>query len=653
MTFTLKTTVTISIYTLLFTFSAVTGQEKKVQRVTDNFNNYAYAEAIESYESLLKQGYTDQEIFKNLGNANYFNANYKDAAKWYGKLFDLENQEQDPEYIYRYAQSLKSIEDYAESDKWMKKLEIAEENDSRLLKYNRNDKYLERIKENSGRYIIKNLGINSSASDFAPSLNGNQLIFSTARDSGFFSKRVHNWNNKSFLNLYSADISENGELSNINKLDGLLNKKTHESSTAFTKDGNTMYFTRNNSKNGKFSRDDKGVSRLKIFRARLKNGEWSNIEELPFNSKNYSVAHPALNADESKLYFASDMEGSLGASDIFVVEINADGSFGSPKNIGPGVNTESRETFPFITESNILYFASDGHPGLGGLDIFATDLADAESRKTVNLGSPINTPEDDFSLIFNEETKTGYFASNRKDGKGDDDIYSFKETEELKFEFESTLDGIVKNLENGNVLPNAMVQIQNKDGNIIASAKADEKGYFNIPFKSTSQELSTVITLSDYEVGGESFTPNKDGVTIEFLLAPIANKVALGEDVGKYLNMPMIYFDFDKSNIRPDAQLELDKIVAFMNEYPEVNIEIGSHTDSRGNDYYNLGLSEKRAQATRNYIMDMGIDASRLSAKGYGETQLINNCGNTAEKSLECGKAQHELNRRSEFIIVQ
>ncbi len=644
---------TITISALLLTCSLAIGQEKKVQKVTDNFNNYAYAEAIESYESLLKQGYTDQEIFKNLGNANYFNANYDEAAKWYGKLFDLENQEQDSQYLYRYAQSLKSIEEYTESDKWMKKLEIAKGNDLRAKKYATNDNYLETIKENSGRYNIKNLAINSSSSDFAPSLNGKQLVFSTARDSGLFTRRIHNWNNKSFLNLYSADISENGELSNTNKLNGLLNKKTHESSTAFTKDGNTMYFTRNNSKNGKFSRDNEGVSRLKIFRAKLIDGAWTNIEELPFNNDSYSVAHPALSADESKLYFASDMEGSLGASDIFVVDINTDGSFGSPKNLGPGVNTESRETFPFITESNILYFASDGHPGLGGLDIFATNLADTQSNTTINLGSPINTPEDDFSLIFNEETKTGYFASNRKDGKGDDDIYSFKETEELQFEFESTLDGIVKNLENGNILPNATVTIQNADGSILASATADEKGYFNIPFKSTSKELSTVITLDDFEVGGKSFTPNKDGVTIEFLLAPMANNVAVGEDVAKYLNMPMIYFDFDKSNIRADAQLELDKIVAFMNEYPEVKIEIGSHTDSRGNDSYNLSLSEKRAQATRNYIIDMGIDASRLSAKGYGETQLTNNCGNYIENVNECGKAQHELNRRSEFIIVE
>jgi outer membrane protein OmpA-like peptidoglycan-associated protein len=644
---------TITISALLLTCSLAIGQEKKVQKVTDNFNNYAYAEAIESYESLLKQGYTDQEIFKNLGNANYFNANYDEAAKWYGKLFDLENQEQDSQYLYRYAQSLKSIEEYTESDKWMKKLEIAKGNDLRAKKYATNDNYLETIKENSGRYNIKNLAINSSSSDFAPSLNGKQLVFSTARDSGLFTRRIHNWNNKSFLNLYSADISENGELSNTNKLNGLLNKKTHESSTAFTKDGNTMYFTRNNSKNGKFSRDNEGVSRLKIFRAKLIDGAWTNIEELPFNNDSYSVAHPALNADESKLYFASDMEGSLGASDIFVVDINTDGSFGSPKNLGPGVNTESRETFPFITESNILYFASDGHPGLGGLDIFAANLADSESNNTINLGSPINTTEDDFSLILNEETKTGYFASNRKDGKGDDDIYSFKETEELKFEFESTLDGIVKNLENGDILANAKVQIQDADGSILASATADEKGYFNIPFKSTSKELSTVITLDDFEVGGRSFMPSKYGVTIEFLLAPISNNVAVGEDVGKYLNMPMIYFDFDKSNIRADAQLELDKIVAFMNEYPEVKIEIGSHTDSRGNDSYNLSLSEKRAQATRNYIIDMGIDASRLSAKGYGETQLTNNCGNYIENVNECSNKQHELNRRSEFIIIK
>lgn len=505
--------------------------------------------------------------------------------------------------------------------------------------------------ESEGNYTVSPTNLNSTYSDFAPSFYKEGLLFSSARDTGLISRNLTEIGNQGFSNLYKANGAD--ATFNIEKLSKKLNTKAHESSAVFTKDGNTMYFTRNNF-DKKINRDKNGISRLQLYKASLVNGQWKNIKKLPFNSKEYSTAHPALNADESKLYFASDMPGTLGESDIYYVTIDANGDFGTPQNLGAAVNTTGRDTFPFLSKEDILYFASDGHPGLGGLDVFATNSEKGDDgNMVINLGEPINTTEDDFSFIIDSEKNKGYFTSNRPGGMGNDDIYAFQVLEELAFEFETTLDGIVKNLENGNVLPNATVEIQNADGSILASTTANETGYFNIPFKSTLTELTTVVSLDGYEIGGEAFMPNKDGVNMEFLLEPSKNMVAQGQDVSQYLNMPNIYFDFDKANIRPDAKLELDKIVAFMNEYPEVKIEIGSHTDSRGNDSYNLSLSEKRAQATRNYIIDMGIDASRLSAKGYGETQLTNDCGNYIENVNDCDNSQHEQNRRSEFIFIK
>lgn len=505
--------------------------------------------------------------------------------------------------------------------------------------------------ESEGRYTVTTTNLNSTYSDFAPSYYKEGLLFSSARDTGLISRNLTEIGNQGFSNLYQAN-GEDGTF-NTEKLSKKLNTKAHESSAVITKDGNTMYFTRNNF-DKKINRDKNGISRLQLYKASLVDGQWKNIKKLPFNSNEYSAAHPALNADESKLYFASDMPGTLGESDIFYVTIDANGNFGTPQNLGATVNTAGRDTFPFLSNEDILYFASDGHPGLGGLDIFATNSEKGEPYSSIiNLGEPINTKEDDFSFIINSERNKGYFTSNRPGGVGNDDIYAFEVLEELAFEFEIILDGTVKNLENGNVLPNTTVEIQNTDGSILASANADKTGYFNIPFKSTLTELKTIVTLDGYEIGGETFMPNKDGVSIEFLLEPSKNMVVKGQDVSKYLNMPMIYFDYDKANIRPDAKLELDKIVAFMNEYPEVKIEIGSHTDSRGNDDYNLTLSEKRAQATRNYIIDMGINASRLSAKGYGETQLTNDCGNHIKNVNDCDNSQHEQNRRSEFIFIK
>lgn len=408
-------------------------QDKETQKAEKEIADFAYADAIETYEKLVEKGYEDGQILKNLANAQYLNANYEEAAGWYAKLFTVESAGEDSNAMYRYAQSLKSNGDYTASQKWMQKFEAVNSDDVRVKKFMEHPDYLEEIERRSGRYFLKNLTINSAASDFAPSFNGEMLVFSTARDTGTTSRKIHGWNNSSFLNLYKASGLQNAQLMQPTKLSKNLNTKTHESSTAFTKDGTTVYFTRNNSENGKFSRDENGISRLKIYRASLKNEEWKDITELPFNSDSYSNAHPCLNADETKLYFVSDREGTLGQSDIFVVDILTDGTFGSPKNLGDQINTEARETFPFITESNVLYFASDGHPGLGGLDIFATSLDDHEQPIIVNIGKPVNGEQDDFSFIIDETTKEGFFASNRDGGQGDDDIYGFTETEVLDF----------------------------------------------------------------------------------------------------------------------------------------------------------------------------------------------------------------------------
>lgn len=645
-----------SIYKTLLTISCAgvtlcsTAQEKEITKATDRFNQHEYADAISSYKELVKNGYSEAEIYKNLANANYRNANYTAASDWYEKLYQLQGDQISSDELYHYAQSLKSLERYAASDALMDKLK----QDSRLAKYMDSKDYLNQIDKNSGRYEIKTLSINSKESDYAPAFLADHLVFITARDTGYAQNNIHKWNNKSFSNMYQARLNTNDEYVDASSFSKALNTKAHESSVVFTKDGKTVYFTRNNDTRGDFSRDKDGVSRLKLYRGVLENGSWTNITALPFNTDDYSVAHPALSPSEDKLYFASDMEGTLGSSDIFVVDIKADGNYSEPRNLGSSLNTEGRETFPFVSVDNILYFASDGHPGLGGLDVFATDLSSENNDyDIVNVGKPVNGKMDDFSFIINSSTQQGFFASNREGGMGDDDIYGFIETKKLELEFESTLVGIVKNLENEELLPNSIVQILDADGNEIAKATADASGNFNIPFRSTSEELTVVITLDDYEVGRRTFVPNKEGVNLEFLLEPKNIMVVAGEDIGKYLNLPMIYFNFDKSDIRSDAQLELDKIVAFMNQYPEVTIEIGSHTDSRGNDTYNLGLSKRRAESTRAYLIQIGIDESRIIAKGYGETKLTNNCGNIIESALECEAAQHELNRRSEFIIVE
>ncbi|SFR68741.1 OmpA family protein [Maribacter stanieri] len=625
-------------------------QDKKVQKADTKFTNYAYASAIQSYEQLVKDGYTEEEVYKNLGNANYLNANYEEASSWYGKLFSLKGADIDLEYMYRYAQTLKSLENYKESDTWMNKFKSARENDQRALVFDENRDYLEQIEERSGRYELKNIALNSKVSDFAPSFYEDGLVFSTARDSGLLSKNVHKWNNGSFLNLYKAAQDNQGNFTNVDKLSKKLNKKTHESSTAFIKDGNTMYFTRNNSDDGKFERDEDGVSRLKIYKATKENGEWNNIEELPFNGDSYSVAHPTLNNDESKLYFASDMPGTKGESDIYVVDINKDGTFSTPKNLGDRINTESRETFPFVTESDKLYFSSDGHPGLGGLDVFATDLKN-ERGEVFNIGRPLNGEEDDFSYIFNEETKKGFFASNRKGGQGNDDIYSFIEMTPLDFTCHTAITGIVKDQKTNALLTDASVTVYDKDNKVVSSSQTDASGVFEMEGNCSEGAYKLVATKADYEESTKTFNTEKseDVTGIEVMLVQVDNGAPIGTDLAKYLNIEPIYFDFDKYFIREDAKISINKVLAYLNEYPNVNVQVRSHTDSRANDVYNMTLSANRAKATADYLIEAGIPSNRISYEGYGETELTNGCSD----DVPCSKENHQLNRRSEFIVVE
>ncbi len=648
MTDIMKKTIYTSLCSILM-IVGLTAQEKKTKKASKEFENFAYANAIDSYKDLVNKGYSEEDIYKNLGNANYLNANYEAAAQWFSKLFDLENTEIEADYYYRYAQTLKSLQDYKRSDAWMEKFVLNSDSDARAKTFTNNRNYIEEIEKNSGRYKVKLASFNSENSDFAPSFYKDGLIFSSSRGKSFNKNGIHKWNNQPFLNLYTA-TKGSGDNFNVNKIEKKINSKAHESSTAITNDGKTIYFTRNNFNNG-FGRDSEGVSRLKLFRATIDGEQWKNVEEMTFNSKEYSVAHPTLNKDNTKLFFASDMPGTFGSSDIFYVDLGENGSYSNPINLGADINTEGRETFPFIGADDILYFSSDGRPGLGGLDIFAANLIEETNSiiEIINLGKPINTDEDDFSFIVDKTGKSGYFASNRSNGVGDDDIYSFTIENPLTFGCNRMINGIVKDKETGEILANADVQILSNSGEVVVKTISDANGKFKEVVDCNSQKLTAIGVKADYREDKLSFVADDSEKVVELFLTPSASNTDLGNDLANYLDIPLIYFDFNQSFIRPDAALELQKVISYMEQYPNVEIAIGSHTDSRGSDTYNLSLSDRRAKATRNYIISKGINSSRLTAKGYGETVHVNRC----ENGVKCSESEHDLNRRSEFIITK
>ena len=616
-------------------------QKSKVAAGDKKYEKYAYIDAIKTYEIVANKGYKSEDMFKKLGNSYYFNSNFEGAVKWYEALFAM-NTAVEPEYYYRYAQSLRATGQTDRANTILEEFTSKNKNDSRGLLYQEKRNYLEEIKANSGRYDIENAGINSKYSDYGTIVHDNKIYFASARDTGNFSKRKHAWTDQYFTNLYEADVDS----VKVRKIKTALNTKFHEATPVFTKDGKTVYFTRSNYLDGKKGKNEDKITLIKIYKATLVEGKWTNITALPFTSDNYNTAHPALSPDDKILYFASDMPGTLGQSDLYQVRIN-NGSFGTPENLGKSINTEGKETFPYVTDENEIYFASDGHPGLGGLDVFAGKLGnDGTVTDIQNLGADINSAGDDFAYIIDPVSRKGYFSSNKEGGEGSDDIYKFIENRALRCIQE--LNGIITDSETDAVLPGAKVSLY-EDQLLKETIVADAGGLYKFPVecgksynvraekeKFTTKEV--IITIG--KLSGKSSLP--------IALDPIACKVTIGDDLGKCFKIKMIYFDLDKSNIRTEAAIDLEKILVVLNENPTMKLDIRSHTDSRATFKYNEALSNRRAKSTIQWLVKNGIDINRLTGKGYGETQLVNKCAD----GVACTEDEHQENRRSEFIIT-
>jgi len=401
----------------VFVFSTTYGQQdKRLEKADENFKQFSFVDARKIYLKVAESGYESFDLFLKLGDSYYFNGELKNAVVWYEKLTNKYPDQIDPEYLFRYSQSLKSVAKYTEADKIMEKfIKLTDEGDQRSEYFMNTRDYLKFIEMQSGKFKLAKLSINSKFSEYAPSFNNQgQLIFASSRSASGMTKTLHEWNEMPFLDLFESNMAkETGKLEEASKLKGKINTKFHESSTSFSNDGKTVYFTRNNYSKRKLGANASGTILLKMYKATFIDDKWSNVEDLPFNSNDYSVAHPALNADGTKLYFASDMPDSRGLSDLYVVDVNEDGTYGEPKNLGDRINTEGRETFPYISDTGRLYFASDGHVGLGGLDVFVAVPQEPDTFSIpFNVGKPINGGADDFTFVLNEETKIGYFASN-------------------------------------------------------------------------------------------------------------------------------------------------------------------------------------------------------------------------------------------------
>jgi outer membrane protein OmpA-like peptidoglycan-associated protein/tetratricopeptide (TPR) repeat protein len=630
----------------VFSFNSY-AQKSKTTSADKKYDNYAYIKAVSTYERVAEKGYKSEDMFQKLGNSYYFNGELDKAAKWYGELFTM-NPNQESEYCYRYAQSLKAIGQNEKANQMLEIFHKKASNDTRGKLFENNKNYLDQIKANSGRYKIEDAGINSKYSDYGSSFYGNKLVFSSARDTGSLGQRKHSWTNQHFTNLYTSDLGEELTPGKVNKFSKKINTKFNESTPVFTKDGKTMYFTRNNYLEGKKGKDGNKITLVKIYKASFENNQWTKVVELPFDSDLYNVAHPTLSPDEKTLYFASDMPGTLGQSDLFKVKIQDDGTFSTPQNLGKNINTEGRETFPMITDENELYLASDGQPGLGGLDVFVSKInPDGTFGEVQNVGDGINSAKDDFAYLIDTKSRRGFVTSNRDGGQGFDDIYKFLETRKLQCLQE--LDGNVTDLTTSQILPETKMSLFDNEFKLINTTVTDATGNYTFAVE-CGKTYNVRAAKPDYITKEQKISIAKENgkTNLNFALEKEVCKVAVGDDLGKCFGIKMIYFDLDKYNIRTEAALDLEKILDVLNQNPTMKLDIRSHTDSRASFKYNEVLSENRAKSTVGWLVKNGIAPNRLTGKGYGETQLVNGCSD----GVDCTEEQHQMNRRSEFIIT-
>ena len=604
------------------------GQNSTTVKADNLFESYQYVAAIDEYLKLAESKNANAYIYTQLAESYYNVFDSQNASKWYAKAV---KGKANAETYYRYAQTLKVLGNYQEANKQMDVFSKMMPNDERAKEHLANPNYVPSLTNNNKLFDVTDTNIkNKGQSDFGALLtNENAFYFASTRNN---SNKTDKWIDQPYLDIYKSTREGNGSFSEPSPVRE-LNTPFHDGPLTLSADGNTMFFARDGHSEGQYETNKKSnikVGQQGIYKATKVDGKWGNIASLPFNSTSYSATNPSLSQDGKTLYFASNMPGGLGESDIWKVAVEANG-YGKPQNLGSNVNTADRENFPFITDDGVLYFASTSHQGLGGFDVFRVDLV--TNGPPQNLGKPVNTEKDDFSFSFNKNANVGYFSSNRK---GSDVIYAA--TPMCKAEAVI----VVTNAKTNAVLANASVAIVDVKGNVIETKQTNAQGKVNYDIECTVG-YGLKVSAQNFENATAAVKPSKAGETVvEVALVPTSVIIT---DTEVILNP--VYFEYDKSNITAQGAVELDKLVKVMKDYPAMVIFVKSHTDSNGSAGYNLSLSERRAQSTVQYLISKGIATARISGKGFGSTEQKVKCG------TNCTPEQDAQNRRSEFLIVK
>ena len=614
---------------ILIVFLSVSVYGQNLDKANKLFANKAYIEAIEIYKNLEPS----KQVSLNLADAYYYNSDVKNAAKIYETLYSLHKDSLPQDFYFKYADALKGIGQYYKSDVISEKYLGSTQTTEELREL------LKTVVPYS--YEIEELTTFAKTPSFGPAILNNSLIFSAPSQE---TKKDYKWNNQPYLDLYISELNEDNSLDSIRPIGNKINSNKHESSAVFTSDGKTMYFSRTNNKRHKVNSEM--VATVKLYRAELIDGNWDNIEELEVSSDYYSVQHPALNKDETKLYFASDMPGSLGSFDIYYIDLLENNSLGEPVNLGPVINTEYREQFPCIEADNTIVFSSNGHFGFGGLDLFSSKFEANTYLTPLNLGEELNSSKDDFSYSKGRNDEEAFFASNRN---GTDQLYHIKKTDKNRA---YVIQGFVLDKNSQEVLPGTKVSLYDSDDELLEEVVADENGRYELktgPNKTYKIEGFKPLYIPSIR----AFDTNDSGdiefnIELEIESYDDAEELVVSKDDGlTYIELENIYFDFNRWEIKPEAARTLDVLIELLKKYPRMEVELGAHTDSRSTPDYNLKLSENRANAALEYIVSKGIDKNRVIARGYGEFRPLVDCGDN------CSDVEYSINRRCEFIILK
>jgi len=566
---------------------------------------------------------------------------------------------------YYMAMSAKSIGNYELTKSYLS--EFIKSNPSRLYQIKseielENLGQIPELLKKQSPVTLQALAGNTAKTEFDAKKIGDELIFTSSSK-----PEIYKNNGLPFLGIVKAPLKNPGEIGNQSIFSSALFKENANDGTpAFTKDGGTVVFARGNTGKSKDPSPD-----VDLYMSKKTGNAWSEPERLSISDSIAWDGSPSFSADERTLYFSSNRRGGKGGVDLYRVPIDNSGRFGRPINLGSTINTPGDELFPYVSANGKLYFSSDGHPSIGGLDLFVASRNENEIL-VEHLGVPINSIGDDFAISFSDSTQ-GYISSNRPGGKGDDDIYFFKSTGSEDRWWTTApppvIDTLNKKIVNyfvqvkvvdpsGNPIDSVKINVR-KNGQTLSNEKTNKKGFIELidlaendelVFKCDKEDFITV--RSSFSMEGKTIPESllkKEMTDTTFQVIITMDRPEIGKEISKLYEINSIYYDLDKADIRTDAAEELDKIVQFLTDNTQMNLELGAHTDARASTGYNLKLSQRRAESAVNYIIRRGIAKDRIKPKGYGEGQLINECSD----GVECPEEMHQQNRRTEFKIIK